>query len=143
MSNNQFEWAGLAELRAALRALPSELTGEASHIVGGSADDAATEVKAHYARGKTGNLINGVVVEHIDPGPFAAGAVVKSKAKQAWMYENGTQVRHTQTGANRGVMPPAKPGRAFIPTIIRKRKQMYERLAELLKRHGLQVTGSA
>lgn len=144
MSNNRLELQGLAELRAALRNLPKVLTGEASHVVEGAANGAASTVKSNYARGKTGNLIEGVVVEHGSFGQFAAGAIVKSKAKHAWIYENGTQVRHTAKGAHRGVMPaPSPPGRAFIPVMIKARKQMYLKLADLLKRHGLQVTGSA
>lgn len=142
MSNNRLELQGLAELRAALRNLPKELTGESSHIVEGAANGAAATVKGNYKRGKTGNLIDGVVVEHGSFGQFAAGAIVKSKAKHAWLYENGSQVRHTAKGANRGVMPPAGPGRAFIPVMIKARRQMYGKLADVLKRHGLQVTGT-
>lgn len=142
MSNNRLEFQGLAELRAALRTLPKALTGEASHIVEGTANGAAATVKGNYVRAKTGNLVDGVVVEHQSAGQFAAAAVVKSKAKHAFLYENGSQVRHTAKGAHRGVMPAAPPGRAFIPVMIKARRQMYLKLADLLKRHGLQVTGT-
>lgn len=139
MSNNRFVFEGLDDVRTALRNLPSELTGEASHIVEGNANGAAATVKAHYAR-VSGTLVDGVSVETVR-GQFSTGAIVKSKAPHAWMYENGTQVRHTDKGANRGAMPPAPPGRAFIPAIIRARRRMYEQLADLVRRKGLVVTG--
>jgi len=141
VSNNRFVFEGLAELKEALRQLPTELTAEASHIVEGNANAAAATIKQNYAR-KSGTLVDGVGVETLRE-QFATGAVVKSKAKHAFMYENGTQVRHTDKGWNRGAMPPAPPGRAFIPVIIRARRRMYEQLADLLKRKGLVVTGSA
>lgn len=141
MSNNRLQ-INTAEFIAELRKLPSDLKGEASGIVKGSANGAAAQVKANYKRGKTGDLIDGVVVEYADPGPFAAGAVVKSKAPHAWIYENGTQVRHNARGANRGAMPAAPPGRAFIPVMIKARRRMYEQLKGVLVRAGLQVTGT-
>lgn len=142
MSNNRLV-INTSEFIAELRKLPADLKGEASGYVTGAANGAAAQVKANYTRGKTGNLIAGVVVEHSDPGPFAAGAVVKSKAKHAWMYENGTQLRHNAKGANRGVMPAAPPGRAFIPVMIKARRKMYDQLKGVLERHGLRVSGNA
>lgn len=141
MSSNRLVLEGFAELREALRKLPAELKVEAQHIVEGAANGAAAQVKGNYARGKTGNLIDGVYVRHSEGSTFGAGAIVVSKAKHAWLYENGTQVRHTQTGANRGVMPAAPPGRAFIPVMIRERRRMYEQLKGVLERNGLVVTG--
>jgi hypothetical protein len=141
MSNNRLVLNGLAELRDALRKLPYELKADAQHIVEGAANGAAAEVKQNYVRGKTGNLIAGVSVRHSEVGSFGAGAIVINRAKHAWIYENGTQVRHTAKGAYRGVMPPAPPGRAFIPVMIKKRRQMYQQLKDLLVRAGLQVTG--
>lgn len=141
MSNNRLVFEGLEELKRELRQLPSELTAEASNIVNGAANGAAAQVKANYAR-VSGDLVEGVDVVEAN-GQFSAGAVVRSKSKHAWMYENGTQVRHTSRGANRGAMPPAPPGRAFIPVVIRKRRQMFESLKALLVRKGLLVTGDA
>ena len=137
MSNNRLQLQGLEELRAALRKLPSELKAEARHIVDGAANGAAADIKAAYPV-RTGNLRDGVSVEHTDPSTFAAGAIVKNKSKHAWIFENGTQARHNALGANRGAMPP---GRVFIPTVIKKRRQMQDKLIDLVKRQGLQVTG--
>lgn len=138
MSHNRLVFDGLAELRAALRQLPQELTGEGSHIVEGAANGAAAEIKGKYPR-VTGHLIDGVEVDFVH-GQFVAGAIVRNKAKHAFIFENGTQVRHTELGANRGAMPP---GHVFVPAMIRKRRRMYEDLKAMLTRHGLQVSGNA
>jgi hypothetical protein len=130
-------WNGLAELREALRNLPEELTGEAGHIIEGAANAAAADVKAAYPV-RTGNLRDHVFVSHQDKGRFSAGAVVKNTAKHAWLFENGTQARHNDLGANRGSMPP---GHVFIPAMIKRRRIMYQQLRALLERHGLKVTG--
>jgi hypothetical protein len=139
VSGNRFVWEGLAEFKEALRNLTGDLTGEASHLVEAAGNGAAATIKGNYAR-VSGNLVDGVSVEFSRTG-VSTGAVVKSKSPHAWMYENGTQVRQTATGADRGAMPPAPPGRAFIPEMIRVRRRMYEQLADLLKRHGLLVSG--
>jgi hypothetical protein len=55
------------------------------------------------------------------------------------MFENGTMVRHTRIGANRGAMPP---GHVFVPTAIRHRAAMYRNLRDMLEREGLLVTGN-
>lgn len=142
MSDNRLTFQGLEELREGLRNLPADLTAEASHIVEAAANGAAAEVRQNYAKGPTGNLIAGVMVRPSAISTFSAGAIVESKSPHAWLYENGSQVRHTSSGANRGVMPPAPPGRAFIPVMIKKRRQMQGQLIELLKRAGLQVSGA-
>lgn len=135
----ELHWSGLEELRAELRRLPAELTGEASHIVEGAANAAAADIKAAYPV-RTGNLRDGLTVTHFDQGRFSAGAIVKNKAKHAYIFEIGTQTRHTAIGANRGSMPP---GRVFIPRVIRARRRMYELLKALLVRKGLLVSGDA
>ena len=140
-SNNRFEFQGLAELREALRNLPTALTGEASHIIEGAANSATAQIKRNYAS-VSGDLVEGVRAD-FQRGQFSAGAKITSAAKHAVIYENGTQVRHTSTGANRGAMPPAPPGRAFIPVLRKTRLAMYAQFRALLERHGLVVTGDA
>lgn len=128
---------GLTELRAALRALPAELTAEAGGIVDDAGELAKAEIMQRYPR-RTGNLRNHVTVSTISAGQFAAGVVVKSTAKHAHIFEVGTQARHNKLGANRGSMPP---GNVFVPAIVRQRRKMYDRLKDLLVRHGLVVSG--
>jgi hypothetical protein len=138
MSHNVLRFEGLDELRDALRALPTELTGEASHEIIGAANGAAADIKRAYPVG-TGNLRDGVDVIH-ERGPFHAGATVRNTSKHAFIFENGTQTRRTSQGWNRGAMPS---GRVFIPRMIRARRRMYEQLKALLVRKGLSVTGDA
>lgn len=133
------KWDGLEELRAELRRLPEDLTGEASHIVEASANAAAADIKQGYPH-RTGNLRKGVTVTHFDKGKFSAGAIVKNTAPHANLFEVGSQARHTAIGANRGSMPP---GHVFVPAVIKRRRQMYSRLKELLVRKGLSVSGDA
>lgn len=137
----RFVFSGLDELRAALRALPADLTGEAGHIIEGEANGAAVAIRTGYgAHRRSGNLQDHVTVTQRPAGQFGAAAVVKSAARHAWLFENGSQARHTEIGANRGSMPP---GHVFVPAMIRARRVMYEKLAGLLERHGLRVSGHA
>lgn len=142
MSNNRLVFDGLAELRAALRALPSELTGEASNIINTTANGAATEIRTAYGKHvRSGRLQGGVVISRLDSaGKFSAGAIVKNTAKHAWLFENGSQARHTAIGANRGTMPPTP---TFVPVIVRRRRGMYQALKDLLERKGLLTSGDA
>lgn len=139
MSNNRLVFDGLADLKAALRNLPAELTGEASNLVTATANAAAVEIRSGYAKHtRSGRLQGGVIVTRVNQGKYAAGAIVKNTAPHAVIFENGTQARHTALGANRGSMPP---GRVFVPVVMRKRREMYQALKALLERKGLLVSG--
>lgn len=133
---SQFRIDGLDDLKAALRRLPHELTAEASEIVIANAQKAKADIIAAYPR-RTGNLKNHVSVTTVS-STYSTGAIVKNTAKHAWLFENGTQARHTDIGANRGSMPA---GHVFVPIVIRQRRVMYERLRALLVEHGLSVSG--
>jgi hypothetical protein len=140
VSNNRLVFDGLAELREQLRSLPADMTGEASNIIDATANGAAVEIRTAYGGHRvTGRLQDGVVVTHVDKGKYSAGAIVKNTAKHAGIFENGTQARHTDLGANRGSMPP---GHVFVPIVIRKRREMYGKLQAMLERMGLTVSGS-
>lgn len=142
-ATNRLTFPGLDALKAQLRALPADLTGEASHIVEGSANAAAAEIKAGY-HVATGNLRDHLVVTHQDIGRFAAGAVVKNTAPHAWLYDNGSQARHWASGKSTGTMwGHTPPTHLFVGTIIRWRRRMYGELKDLLVRKGLAVSGDA
>lgn len=128
---------GFEELRAALRQLPSELTEEATFIVKAAAEEAARRIVDRYPTVE-GNLKDGVKVRDLSVGKFGVGKQVRSTARHAHLYEYGTQVRHTDLGYNRGSMP-ARP--VFVEEVVRKRRQMYERLIQMMQKHGLTVTG--
>jgi hypothetical protein len=136
-------WDGLEELKAALRSLPFDLTGEAANDVEEAANAAAFAVKSAYgAHRVTGNLQDHVVVQEQARGQFGVAYVVKSTARHAWLFEHGTEARHyvTRRGVKHltGKMPPAH---IFIPTMMRQRRAMYGRLKDVLVRAGLQVSG--
>jgi len=128
---------GLAELREELQRLPAELTADASGIIEGAADAAETDIEAAYPE-RSGNLRKGVGVTRTRAGEFAAAAVVFNRAKHAYIFELGTQARHTDIGANRGSMPP---GRVFIQRTMRHRAGMYGDLKQMVEAHGLEVSG--
>jgi hypothetical protein len=127
--------------------LPDELKGEARHIVEAAANGAAAEIGAKYSV-RTGHLRDGLQVRPSEVSHFGAGAILINRAKHAWLYDNGSQARHYttksgarhDTGAMWGKTPPTH---VFVRTVIRKRRQMYEQLKDLLTRNGLQVSGDA
>lgn len=133
---------GLTELRAALRKLPEDLAGEASHIVEGIANGAAADIRRVYPS-HTGRLIGGVVVTHFEHGKVAAGAIVKSGAPHSHLFEYGTKARRTGKGANRGTMPKAPESERMVPIVVRARKRMYAQLTDLLRRAGFVIEGAA
>lgn len=138
MSGNRFTWRGLEELKAQLRALPAELVVEGGHIVEGRGNGAAATIKAGYPD-RTGDLRDKLEVAYT-VSRFGARSIVRNTSKHALEFENGSEVRHTAIGANRGRMPP---NHLFTQTIIRARRAMYSDLADLLERKGLRVTGNA
>lgn len=150
MTGARVQWDGLEELKAWLRTLPQALAADANAIVEAHARMAQQQVQAGYPD-VSGNLIGGVRVTWHAQARYGAGAIVKSAAKHAWIYEHGTGAR-TYTGtdkrgrvfdnAPRGVMPPAPPSRQAIPKFIYWRARMYAQLAAMMERHGLQVSGS-
>jgi hypothetical protein len=135
--SSQLKIEGLAELRAALRALPTELVDEAGAIVGAAAEEAKRAIVDKYPT-RTGNLKDGMSVTRRRSGNFGTAAVVVNKAKHAWIFESGTQARHNDIGANRGSMPP---GHVFVPGVMSKRAEMYRNLGKMVEAHGLIVTG--
>jgi len=140
MNTVTFAWTGLEELRAALRSLPDDLTGDARAIVLAHGDRAVSAIVAGYPE-KTGTLKGRVVAKTLPgTGRFYAGVQVRSQAPHATIYEKGTTDR-SYRGADRGVMPPAPPGRGARAKIITERRGMWIDLIGVLQRAGLIVTG--
>jgi hypothetical protein len=133
----KFTWTGLEELKAQLRNLPAELTTEGGHLVEGRANGAVVTIKSGYPS-RSGELRDKLTVEHTR-SRFGARSVVRNTSKHAVPFEIGSQVnRVTSRGVNRGRMP-ANP--IFSQTMRRERRAMWGDLADLLVRHGLQVSG--
>jgi hypothetical protein len=129
---------GIAELKDALGRLPEELKGQSTQIVLDSAYAAQAEIVAAYPKGPTGKLKKGVKVRVQEIGPYSVAAQVRSSAPHGWLYEYGTKARKTKRGWNRGTMP--NPPDVFIPAMVRYRRAMYLKLADLIRSTGLVVT---
>jgi hypothetical protein len=129
---------GIAELKDALGKLPEELKGKATGIVIEAAYGAQREIVAAYPQGPTGHLKKGVKVKVQEIGPYSVAAQVRSSAPHGWLYEYGTKARKTKKGWNRGTMP--NPPDVFIPAMVRYRRAMYLKLADIIRATGLIVT---
>lgn len=142
MSGNRLVFDGLDAFKAQLRRLPNELRQEAADTIARAVEGAATDLRAayptesHTAHG-TGKLSTGVSAK-VEITPYGVTGVLKSAARHAHLYEFGTQMRRTASGANRGAAP-AHP--TFIPIVVRRRRVMYDQLAGLLRRAGFEVSG--
>jgi hypothetical protein len=132
---------GLQELQLALLALPDHLAELAGHIVQDEAEQARAAIVAEYeAHRKTGNLARGVKLIEQAAGRYGAAYQVRSTARHAWLYEHGSQARHSRTHPDLGAMPPNP---VLIQTAVRRRKSMYQRLADMIAREGFEVTVAA
>lgn len=131
----RFEFQGLEDLKAALRALPADLTGEAGKLIEAAGNRAVLDLKRGYPV-VTGNLRDGVEVTFSQSG-VSAGARVRSRAPHAWLYDHGIAGRHVGKGLNR------TPTHLFARTMAQVRRELYRDLAALLERKGLRVTGRA
>jgi hypothetical protein len=138
-AHNALKIEGLEALKAALRQLPADFADEGAVIVQAHAEEAGRQMEAKYAEHEwTGNLRNGLVVSGESAyARFGARWVVKNTAPHAWWAENGTQIRKTKSGANRGAMPPIH---VFVPIAIRQRRLMVEALKGVVRRAGLVVS---
>lgn len=136
---NRLELDGMDDFRAALRQLPPHLRDDGSEIVQTAAEWAEKEIAAVYREHKeSGNLLDHLKLETKE-NDFGTSAVLKSTAKHAHIFEDGTAVRKTKSGANRGFMPGFN---VFVPTVIRKRNWMHDQLIKLLERAGFEVVGT-
>jgi hypothetical protein len=148
-----FSLQGIAELKDALARLPEELKGQATQIVLDTAYAAAKDVESQYPIGPgtsrngrkipPGQLRKGVKVFPLAVGAFAVAAQVRSTSPHAWWHENGWKLkpRETRKKWSRGTMFGVKgvPRPVFVPTMIRYRRVMYQKLAVLLESVGLLV----
>lgn len=121
-------WSGLEELKAALRRLPADLRDDARPIVSKAATETRDLTIANYPE-VTGALRRGVRLTE-DASTFGITAIVKSTARHAYLYEYGT--RHSA---------PAPPEKRLGTHAARERRKMYAALADLLRAHGLEVSG--
>ena len=105
-------------------------------IVMAHAEEAQRQVLDNY-RGSdvTGNLIRGLTLAR-ESAAYGVRAILKNRARHAYWYEHGTEMRRTSKGVSRGKMPA---GHAFIPPVMRQRRLMVHALIQLVRRAGLVV----
>lgn len=136
------QWTGLRELREQLRQLPQHLTNEASGIVQAAVQSAYTDIYNAYPA-VTGNLRAGLTIGgggmRASSRALGANALLYNSAKHAWLFDNGTAERRSNTRTRLGSM---KPTHVFVRAAMKHRRAMYARLVHMLEREGLRVTGS-
>jgi Bacteriophage HK97-gp10, putative tail-component len=153
MAKRWFEINGLNELKADLANLTPQLKAQATQIVLDSAHAAAADIKGQYPIGPEGRKYKGkpiipgglrrgvrVVVKEV--GAVAVAAQVRNSAPHAHLWEFGTEARHYFT--KRGIRHDTgamkrPPSPVFIPTMIRHRNAMYDKLAAIIEAKGLTV----
>src|SRR5262245_42402896 len=133
-SNFRLLVTGLDELSKALLQLPAELQIEAASIVLNAAHGAAREISEAYPE-VSGNLKGGLRIEY-ESGRVTQRVALKNIAKHAFMYENGTEARHTSLGISRG---KTEAKNVFIPRATKHRRVMRQNLIRLVESHGLIV----
>jgi hypothetical protein len=140
MSEVRMGWTGLQEMKDALRAMPAELTSEAADLIYGLGMETRAAMFAAYPE-DSGRLRAGLIVAPLEGNTqFGAGVRISNLAADASIWEIGSrgQVRHTKTGASRGIM---KPGNVFRPAMAAARRALYPQLFALLERAGLEASG--
>jgi hypothetical protein len=135
LSSVKLTFEGMEEVKALLRQMPEAFAGEAANIIEGNWNGAAADIKAGYPA--RSGLAKSVTVEH-RRSKFGAVSIIRNTSPRALWFEEGTQVRHTSFGANRGAQ---KPGHVFYPPVRRARRKAMQELKEMLIRAGLTVTG--
>lgn len=126
-------------LRNRLRNLASDLEGthgEASQIVAATTEAAANDIRSEYQQHRvTGTLESRVRTRY--PSPLVGHVV--SAAPHATIFEKGTKERFNKRGQSRGASPEHKVIAKVAPG---HRARMKGQLADVLRRHGFEVTGA-
>lgn len=124
---------GLDELIRTLTDAPKHVRDAGMEIVRDEVEGAASEVRAAYPDGP---MKRGVKVDF--PSSTLLIGAVKSSSPESHLYEFGTQVRRTGAGANRGAAPPHP---VTVPIAKKRRRRMFERLKQMVKDMGFEVSG--
>ena len=128
---------GLTELAHDLTRLPETLGEAAAPRVATAADDAEATIRANYPV-RSGELRKGLQQRIRSDGAAHPRVVLVNDAPHALVYEYGSELRHTATGASRGRMPAAHN---FVPVVVREKRDMVEDVVDLVEREGLTVRG--
>jgi len=131
------QWSGLDEFLREFGSIPKEVHADGMSILVEETEGAAAEMRNAYgAVAVTGTLANRV--RTVYPSTEILIGLVQSRAPHSHLYEWGTKMRKTLTGANRGKMPAAKPA-VVVPIARRRRNRMSRRLVEMLRAMGFEI----
>lgn len=125
---------GLDEFSDELKRLPDDLSDEGGAIAVRRAEAAEAAIAAKYPR-RTGDLASHTRVQ-VERSGHKTEATVINDHRLAWIFELGTQARHTSIGANRGAMPA---GHVFLPITQRAQREKEDEIAAMLREKGLTV----
>ncbi len=132
-----FAFEGLAELKEQLRTLPAELAGEGGNIVEAETNAAAVEIRSDPSY-----PLRDTVEASTEKTQLSAVGTVTNTSRLAYIFEEGTEARHYVTvNGQTHLTGKIPPGHKFVPRIMARRRKMFEQLADLLRRAGLEVSG--
>lgn len=141
-------------LAKAIDQLPAKLQADADKAVSDAARRTAAKIRATYRQARSDSdtfVVNGkkltrkhladaVTTKTTSKNVGSVSARVAVNAPHAHLYEYGTGVRVTKSGANRGSAPPHP---TLIPAAISERQQMVSDIVKIVEAAGFEVTRSA
>lgn len=135
---------GLRELITELRQLPETLTEEARTIIRAHAEAAYHDIREAYpVWDGPPSYLEGRLVrpEHLRDA-VELNETRSERFTVAYQVLNVSMLAQVfESGAVRSLRGTTQPGHVFIPRVIRHRRNMYQAIADLLRRHGFIVTG--
>jgi hypothetical protein len=127
-----FEGLDLAEWTPWLDGMVTEAEAiVTAHVTGAEAD-----IKNAYP--STAPALAAAMTHHLDREAYHIDAEVVNPHPLAWIYDHGTMLRHTATGAPRG---GEGPHHIFVPRAYDWARRQYLELSGLLERYDFVVTG--
>lgn len=140
-------------LAEAIDKLPGQLQAEADRVVSDAARRTAARVRAQYRQARSDSdtftvngkkltrkhLADAVTTKATSKNLGSVSARVSVNAPHAHLYEYGTGVRATKSGANRGAAPPHP---TLVPAAIAERQVMVSDIVTIVEAAGFEVARS-
>ena len=133
------EWRGLKDLQAELRAMPAECQGEALKIIEGHVNAAYVTIKRVYEA----HVLTGTLSKRLTISTAKLGLVLRSGSPLAWLFDNGSKVRHYITvNGKKHVLGKMRAYHIFSRTVGFAKRRVRQDLKDMLLRRGAAaVTG--
>jgi hypothetical protein len=135
--SNRLHFVGLDQFKAEFAKLPDTITIDAAPIVEAHVEAAHAAIAAGYPFRAAS--VRDALTTRVERIGLRIAAEVRNDHPLAWLMEHGSALRHTALGADRGAL---RPVHNFIPVANEWARRQYAALADLLRQHGLTVTGS-